>query len=167
MVLLNLKKQFVVVLISFGIYLSVALFLNYLWDFRNYSLREGQPAFIQKLVYLQIKRSFETTGQVPKIIESERREDYIDYYDPNAWQDSESILFLCQRGRFYTVTFGDGKQATLTYWFVPDDLRRSKDFKFPELKRNPSVFANSARVMVFGAIAVVVATLVSGRLLRR
>ena len=166
MTLRNLRKRLIVVLVTSSICLPVVLFLNYLWQFSRYSW-ETQSAYIQRLAYLQIKRSFETTGQVPKIIESERPEDYIDYYDPNAWQNSESILFLCRRGRFYTVTFGDGKRATLTYWFVPDDLRRSKDFKFRELRTSPSVFANSARVMVFGAIAVLVAALVSGRLLRR
>ena len=145
--------------------MPIALFLNYLWQFSQYS-RESEIAYIQRWAYLQIKRSLESTGQIPETINPEYSQNYIEYYNPAAWSDPESILFLYQYGRFYTITFGDGKQATLTYWFVPSDPQRNKDIAFSELKRKPSIFANSTRVLVIGAIAIVAATLVSSRFLQ-
>lgn len=118
--------------------------------------------------YREIKKSVESGGQVPQTIDdfstgfSKR---HFQYYNPLAFGDPESIFFLCQCGRFYSITFGDGKQATLTYWFVPGDLRHQRDYKFPKLGGKAHVYQQICRVVVFGTIGILICAFVRGRFL--
>lgn len=167
MVLYNLKKRSIMILLSLSIYLPLAIFINALWEFGD-SNREILAVNRQMFAYGEIKKSIETTSRVPETIADlpQRTQNCIQYYNPHAWEDPQSILFLYRDGRFYSVTFGNARQAVLTYWTEPYYLRGVKEFEIPELGGSVHFFVHGVRVAIFGAIGVLIAVLVSNKLLR-
>jgi len=162
----SLKKRGRIILVSLAVFLPVAFILNFLWEYRDFEKQEHGPMLAHLVTYFEINKAVESGGQVPQTVDDFSTEFYkyhFQYYNPLAFGDPESIFFLCRRGRFYSITFGDGKQATLTYWFVPGHLRRQRNYKFPELGGRANLVKQLARVVVFGTIGILICAFVRRR----
>lgn len=160
------KTRVLVFLISLTVYLVVGFFINAVWRFRDAHI-EGAYLSVQRSAYGVVQRRMEESGEIPKAFAAfpERVRQYIHYYNPDAWQDPQRVLFRYQRGRFHYVTFGDSRQAVLVC-LTPAYQSESEPKEMLKLGGDIHLFAHGIRVVVFGIIGILIATLVSSKLLK-
>jgi len=167
MLLQNMKKRIIVLLVSLFFYLFLAYCINTYWNLIEHN-KERVVVTRQRDAYSFIRLSKEPIEKIVKIINElpEWSQNYIDYYNYKAWQDPQQILFMHKCGIFYCVTFGDGSQSILKYWIVPDSLQEVKYFQVYQLGGGFFRFTNWSRVVVFGALGILITIIVSSLLLK-
>jgi hypothetical protein len=174
MVLLNKKGKLGVFFVSLVLYVLFSFVINNTWNVIELNRRHGGPFNTQAAVYNyinNIQRVPETTADLCALSDSpvfqKDAPKYIQYYDPNAWQDPRRIFLHYQRGRFHWITFGDGTQAIATYLIKHSYLREPGEPKPQMLDASVHKFEHFPRVVVLGAIAILITTFVNNKLLRR
>ena len=114
----NLMRNLVIVLISLIICLPITFYLSSIIG-RGMRYSDARVILLPQYdMYRRTKQSAEDTGQIPETIDDlpEGAPNFVHYYNPDAWQKPESILFWRRLKPYYCVTFGNGSQAILFYW---------------------------------------------------
>jgi hypothetical protein len=163
------KKNFSVVLLSLLIYLPLSHLVDRTWSVIEWN-RQREPLWFQTLAFKAITRS----GGPPKTISEialdplypdlgRQYQRYMEYYDPNAWEDPHRMLLLYRKGPFLWATFGDGMQAVMTHWVQPNPVLKAGESKARPLSMSGDVpyLENYPRVLVLGAIAILISTFVN------
>jgi|GEM_PF-5116345 len=168
MALLNIKGKLGVFFVSLVLYLSFGFVINNIWNVIELNLRHGFPFNTQASIYNFINNTECVPNTIADIsalsdnpVFQKDAPKYIQYYDPNAWQDPRRIFLLYQRGSFYWVTFGDGTQAIMTYLIKHSYLRKPGEPNPLTLNENLHKFEHFPRALVLGAVAILITTFVS------
>lgn len=167
----NLFRKLIIVLFILGFYLPVAFVINYYWDLKE-SNRCYARIHRQAIVYNIINNTWDATGKIPKAI-AELPDDpcypgllkecqkFIDYYEPNAWQNPQRIFFLHKTKRSCYVTFGDGSQTILRYWRRYNKDEENSPFNYLYVRVH--WFRQWFRITFLGLVAIAIAILVTLR----
>jgi len=163
----NVKKTIIAFLVSLCLYLPIALLINFQSEFfENY--QQHDAVMIQRSAYAFIRKCILAGEELPKKIGDLREitRPYIDYYNTDAWEKPEKLLFKYKHGRFYCVTFGDSSSAVLTYWH-PSPIKPVAEIdENTYLYSRPYFLMYWGRVLTLGVIAILITILVSSRLIR-
>lgn len=168
MVLQNLKRNLVIVLVSLIICVPLAFLLSVIGRAMRYS--DARVILTAQYgTYIRTKQFAEDTGQIPETIDDfpESKLNFVHYYNPDAWQKPESVLFLYRLEPYYCVTFGNNNQAILLYWKKrPSEGEIPNKFDITKLSSNPAT-AGFSYVVISVVIAVLVTFFLSDTFLIR
>jgi len=165
-----LRKNLILILITLAFYLPTGLIANYCLQLIE-SNRCYARLYRQRVACDVVKRA----GEVPETIGGlfamchpetfpEPSHKYIDYYDANAWKHSGRVFLMHKYASLYYVTFGDGSQAILKYWTIPDAEKIRRGRPLTRLYIRPEWSHHWIRLVVFGAIGVIFTLLITALL---
>lgn len=158
----NFRSKVVVLLISLGIYLPISLFGNrhvvlMQSNWRYARISKQAIAYYLINVFQEVPKSLKDLPESPNFPgQSKMIQKYIDYYDPNAWQNPQRIFFMHKHGHLYYVTFGDGSQAVLKLWRCPYPRENVRQGQIQWLQVHTGWFEHWIRLIAFGIVAMLI-----------
>jgi len=103
------------IIISLCLYFLVAFFVNAVCETIKFA-RETNEIALQSHLYNYLKEQSLIPVAISKLPEWVQKNKCVSYYDPNAWDKPDRILFMQPKGRFYCITFGDNRQVITTFY---------------------------------------------------